>query len=269
MRHGRNGAQVLADPPRMAGRANYGINAPGVVRGLLVAALLVASGGLIFRVSAGPEWSRLARGIVSVTTSLSLSLLAGTALVVWGSKVGRLKQREKLLDSLTWQGSERVVDAGCGRGLLLNAAAGRLTTGFAVGVDLWRSQDQSGNRPDATLANSRAEGVDDRVRIITGDVCHLPFASNSFDIVLSSLVIHNISESSGRRRALEGIVRVLRPGGWLLLVDMFHTKDYAEILGACGMVDIERRSCSFRFAPGPKMIIASKPPRTFEELTRL
>lgn len=61
MRHGRNGAQVLADPPRMAGRANYGINAPGVVRGLLVAALLVASGGLIFRVSAGPEWSRLAR----------------------------------------------------------------------------------------------------------------------------------------------------------------------------------------------------------------
>ncbi len=54
MRHGRNGAQVLADPPRMAGRANYGINAPGLVRGLLVAALLVASGGLIFRVSAGP-----------------------------------------------------------------------------------------------------------------------------------------------------------------------------------------------------------------------
>lgn len=261
MRHGRNGAQVLADPPRIAGRANYGINAPGVVRGLLVAAFLLASGGLIFRVSAGPEWSRLARGIVSVTTSLSLSLFAGTACVVWGSKVGRVRQRETLLDSLTWQGSERILDAGCGRGLLLNAAAKRLTTGSAVGVDLWRSQDQSGNRPGATLANSRAEGVDDRVRIITGDVCDLPFASDSFDIVLSSLVIHNISERSGRRRALEEIVRILRPGGQLLLLDMFHTKDYVEILGECGMVDIKRWSASFRFAPGPRVVIARKPPQ--------
>ena len=243
----------------MAERANYGINAPGELRRVLVAAFLLASAGLIFRVSAGPEWPRLARGIVTVTTAISLSLFAGTALLVWGGTVGRLRQREKLLDRLTWRGGERILDAGCGRGLLLNAAAKRLTTGLAVGVDLWRSQDQSGNCPGAALANSRAEGVDRRVRIVTGDVRDPPFATDSFDIVVSSLVIHNIPGSSGRRQALEGIVRVLRPGGQLLLVDIFHTKDYVEILGGCGMVDIVRRSASF--APGPRVVIASKPPQ--------
>jgi SAM-dependent methyltransferase len=144
----------------VADRANYGINAPGEVRRVLVAAFLLASAGLIFRVSVGAEWPRLARGIVAVTTAASLFLFAGTALMAWGSTVGRLGRREKLLDSLTWRGSERVLDAGCGGGLLLNAAARRLTNGIAVGVDLWRLKDQSGNRPGAALANSRAEGVE-------------------------------------------------------------------------------------------------------------
>jgi SAM-dependent methyltransferase len=249
----------------MAERANYGINAPGEVRRVLVAALLLASASLIFRLSAGSEWPRLASGIVTVTTATSLSLFAGIALMAWGSTVGRLRQREKLLDSLTWRGSERVLDAGCGRGLLLNAAARRLTDGIAVGVDLWRSKDQSGNRPSAALANSRAEGVDRRVRIVTGDVRDPPFAADSFDIVMSSLVIHNIPDSSGRRQAVEGMVRVLRPGGQLLLLDIFHTKDYVEVLGSCGMADVQRRSASFRFAPGPRVVVASKP-RSLGEL---
>lgn len=243
----------------MAERANYGINAPGEVRRVLVAAFLLASAGLVLRVNAGSEWPRLTLGIVTVTTAVSLSLLAGAALTAWGSTVGRLRRREKLLDSLTWRGTERVLDAGCGRGLLLNAAARRLTRGIAVGVDLWRLQDQSGNRPSAALANSRAEGVDRRVRIVTGDVRDPPFAADSFDIVMSSLVIHNIPDSSGRRQAVEGLVRVLRPGGQLLLLDVFHTKDYVDVLGCCGMADVQRRSASFRFAPGPRVIVARKP----------
>ncbi len=243
----------------MGKRANYGMNAPAMVQGLLISAFLLASAGLILRLSVGRDWPRLAREILSITIILSLCFLAGIAIVVLGSRVGRLKQREKLLDSLTWRGSERILDAGCGTGLLLNAAARRLTSGLAVGVDLWRSQDQSGNRPAITLANARAKGVPDRVRIVTGDVRDPPFASDSFDIVICGLVIHNILDSSGRRRALEGMVRVLRPGGQLLLIDMFHTRDYVEMLGAWGMVHVQRRSASCRFVPGPSVVTASKP----------
>ncbi len=76
---------------------------------------------------------------------------------------------------------------------------------------------------------------------------------------MCSLVVHNIPDGAGRRQALEGLVRVLGPGGQLLLLDILHTKDYVEVLGSCGMVDIQRRSTSFRFAPGPRLIVASKP----------
>jgi arsenite methyltransferase len=48
-----------------------------------------------------------------------------------------------LLDRLGLRGDERILDLGCVRGAVLLAAQ-HLTTGRAVGVDLWRSRDQSG-----------------------------------------------------------------------------------------------------------------------------
>src|SRR5699024_7150603 len=87
---------------------------------------------------------------------------------------------------------EKVLEVGCGRGLVLNAAAQRLTTGKAVGIDLWNERDQSGNHPDATRKNAAIEGVAEKVEIITGDARHIPFANNTFDVVVSSLAIHNI-----------------------------------------------------------------------------
>src|SRR5437660_1447109 len=80
---------------------------------------------------------------------------------------------------------EAVLDVGCGRGLLLNAAARRLTTGKAVGVDLWQNADLSNNRPEATLENARLEGVADRVQVKDGDARQLPFADAVFDVVVS------------------------------------------------------------------------------------
>ncbi len=46
-------------------------------------------------------------------------------------------ERHWLLDQLPIQGNERILDIGCGRGLLLIGAAQRLTTGKAIGIDIW------------------------------------------------------------------------------------------------------------------------------------
>jgi hypothetical protein len=70
----------------------------------------------------------------------------------------------------------RAADLGCGRGAVLIEAARRLPTGRAVGADLWSGKDQSGNSPDATLANAAAAGVADRVEVHTADMTALPFA---------------------------------------------------------------------------------------------
>src|SRR5690242_9437722 len=47
-----------------------------------------------------------------------------------------------------------------------------------------------------------------------GDICAMPFAADSFDLVLATDVIEHVEEDDG---ALREIARVLRPGGTLLL----------------------------------------------------
>ena len=153
----------------------------------------------------------------------------------------------ELLDQLNLRGDERILDLGCGRGAVLLMAAQHLTTGRAVGVDLWRSVDQSGNSPEATRRNAIAEGVADRVELHTGDMTALPFEDDSFDVVVSSLAIHNISGSAGREKAISEAVRVLRPGGRLMIADIRATRQHQAQLAKIGMSEVARRRLGWRF----------------------
>ena len=119
-------------------------------------------------------------------------------------------------------------------------AAQRLTTGRAVGVDLWQNEDLSGNRPEATVENARREGVADRVEVKDGDARQLPFPDATFDVVVSSLALHNIYDRAGRERAVREIARVLKPGGRVAIVDIRHTDEYARVLAASVLNDVRR-----------------------------
>jgi ubiquinone/menaquinone biosynthesis C-methylase UbiE len=152
----------------------------------------------------------------------------------------------ELLDGLGLRGDERILDLGCGRGAVLLMAAQRLTTGRAVGVDLWRNADQSGNSAEATLRNAVAEGVADRVELHTGDMRALSFENDRFDVVVSSLAIHNISGRPDRDKAIEEAARVLRPGGRLMIADIWATRQYQAQLSKLGMRDVARRRLGWR-----------------------
>jgi ubiquinone/menaquinone biosynthesis C-methylase UbiE len=172
----------------------------------------------------------------------------------------------ELLDRLGLRGDERILDLGCGRGAVLLLAAQHLTTGRAVGVDLWRSVDQSGNSAEAAQRNAIAEGVADRVELHTGDMTALPFEDNGFDLVLSSLAIHNISGRAGREKAINEAVRVLRPGGRLMIADIQATRQHQAQLARIGMNDIARRRLGWRFWWGgpwgaTRLVTATKPER--------
>lgn len=105
------------------------------------------------------------------------------------------------------------------------------TAGRAFGVDRW-TRDQSGNRPEVTLANAAAAGVADRVEVHTADLTALPFPDGSFDVVTSALAIHNIPSPEGRYRVVDEAIRVLRPGGQLLVADPWPmARRYAAHLG--------------------------------------
>jgi SAM-dependent methyltransferase len=214
-------------------RADYGVDAPIAVRNMLiVCALGIIS--LITRLAG--LWGRESPFAVLGRPLISAGLACG-AMAVWmicSSKYGKARERETYLDLLAWRGNERVLDVGCGRGLFLIGAAKRLTTGRAVGIDIWQAEDLSGNTPAAPLDNARIEGVADRVEVQTADARKLPFDDASFDVVLSSAALHNIYDAAERQTAVREIARVLKVGGRVLIDDVRHTRDYARTLREAG-----------------------------------
>ena len=163
------------------------------------------------------------------------------------------------MDSLALRGTETIVDIGCGRGLLLNAAARRLTTGKAIGIDLWQSADQSGNHPETTLANAQAEGVANRVEVKTGDMRELPFEDQTIDVVVSSLAIHNIPDKAGRAQAVREIARALKPNGQVALLDFQCTDEYIQTLRELGWQEAKLSRLLFQMFPPVRVVTGKKP----------
>lgn len=240
-------------------RANYGIDAPGLVRNFALAGFVSLALGFFFYYGFRSERPALAAGVMVLGILWGLWGLGSAGLMVWSSKVGKLEERERVLGGIPWRGDEAVLDAGCGRGLFLIGAARRLTTGRAIGVDLWQKRDQPGNAPQTTLENARAEGVEDRVEILDGDLRDLPFEDGSFDVVLSSLALHNIHDREEREGALHELARVLKPGGRLAIVDIWDTDEYARTLRACGLADVKRSSLRFNVFPPVRVVEARGP----------
>jgi arsenite methyltransferase len=114
----------------------------------------------------------------------------------------------ELLGQLALRGAEQVLDIGCGRGAVLVIAAKLIPHGRAVGLDLWRPEDQSGNSPEAAWRNLGLEGVRERCEFVTADMTAMPFPDTASDVVVSSLAIHNIKERHGNIRAIDEAVRV-------------------------------------------------------------
>jgi SAM-dependent methyltransferase len=223
---------------------DYGIDAPRAVSVLfLLSAAALGVAALLYGLGL---LDVLAIQLAAISlTILSVDLLIVALAMLWYSRVGKMRQRNRLLDEINWRGDECVLDVGCGRGLLLIGAARRLTTGMAIGVDIWSNVDLSGNRPETTLENARRAGVAERVEVKDADALQLPFEDASFDVAISSLVIHNIPSRQGRQQAIREIARVLKPGGRVALLDLRHTSDYVRVLRECGLLDTRRARVGF------------------------
>ena len=238
-------------------RADYGVDAPGVVLRFMIIAFV----GMIFAVSAPflVKERDLAMRIASMGRTAAIWCSVCATVMVWGSRVGKLRLRDRILTDLSLKGDERVLDVGCGRGLMLLGAAKHLRSGKASGIDLWQKQDQTGNNVDTTRENARIEGVEARIDLLTGDMRELPYEAKVFDVILSSWAIHNIYDKAERRKAILEIARVLKPGGRVRIVDIRHTDEYESALREAGLVDVVRSRPSFLFIIPSRIVSARKP----------
>ncbi|HXN99924.1 MAG TPA: class I SAM-dependent methyltransferase [Candidatus Acidoferrales bacterium] len=217
-------------------KPEYGLDAPGIVRGFLFGGPALFAVGYFLIPWAKAHFAPLI-GLGYAAFYTGIVLFIESFLLMGSSYYGKFRARDKLLDSLNLRGDETVLDVGCGHGLLLIAAAKRLPGGRSVGIDLWSQVDQGNNSREATLQNAKLEGVADRVEVRDGDMRKLPFPDASVDAVVANLAIHNISDRQGRRQAIAEIVRVLKPGGQVALMDFKHVGQYAEDLKKNGMSD--------------------------------
>ena len=239
-------------------RGDYGVDAPyapiilgGISLGLLTVSAILALVGSTLWVAflIGGVWMGLS-----------------TASFVYTTRAGKFAVWANLLRQLDLRGDERILDMGSGRGAVLMMAAKLVPRGHAVGVDLWKSADQSGNSLDAARRNADLEGVAHRVELVTGDMTAMPFEPASFDFVLSALAIHNITNPAGRRKAIDEAVRVLKPCGRLVIADFRSTDEYAKRLRELGANDVTQRPLDWRYWYGgpwtaTRLVSATKPAR--------
>jgi len=240
----------------MPTRPDYGIDAPGVLAALLLMGVLCEILGLF-----APPFTI---GPVAMAFSVSMQIagaifLLESALMILYVKWGKFRHRDRMLAQVPFTGGEHVLDVGTGRGLLLIGAAKRLTTGRAVGIDVWSARDLSGNAPARTQANIALEGVAAKVELRTESAASMSFPDGSFDVALSNLCIHNIPKQAGRDQACREIARVLRPGGMAVISDYKLTAKYAAVFAREGF-SVQWRGPFWRDTfPPLNMFVARKP----------
>jgi SAM-dependent methyltransferase len=214
------------------------ISAPwlAVIHAVVIAALIALT---VRDIVVGAHLGAVVIGVIT------LALVLVVACYLRTTRIGKFEVWSGILGDLQLRGDEQVLDLGCGRGATLLMAAELLPRGRAVGVDLWLA-DQTGNSLDATRRNAEREGVADRVELHTGDITKLPFGDDTFDVVISNMVVHNISSVAARRAAIDEAVRVLRPGGRLAIADPLSTNRYRARLRELGLADVRRRNLGWR-----------------------
>ncbi len=139
------------------------------------------------------------------------------------------RKKQLTYTAMHLQPDQHVLDVGCGPGVDTIALAEFIgASGSVDGVDA--------NPAMVAAAEHRASaaGVHDRVQHRVADALVLPFDANTFDAVRAERLFQHLSDP---RAALAELLRVTRPGGWIVVLDT----DYSSFTVDSDQTDLERR----------------------------
>jgi ubiquinone/menaquinone biosynthesis C-methylase UbiE len=113
---------------------------------------------------------------------------------------------------------EAVLDVGCGTGTQALVAKARVgETGRVCGIDPSRSL--------LAAARHKAKRAGLRIDFQPGGIERIPASSQSFDVVLSTFMMHHVPDHL-KREGLTELARILTPGGRLLIIDFKRSEEH-------------------------------------------
>lgn len=147
------------------------------------------------------------------------------------------------------------LDVGCGSGALTIACAKRNPNAFVVGMDHWGPEYRDFSK-SVCERNAAAENVKN-VRFEQGNAVKLDYPDESFDVVTSNYVYHNIAGINKQKLLLETL-RVLKKGGTFAIHDLMSKARYGdmqkfvETLKNKGYEDVQLIDTTGKFFKSPR-----------------
>lgn len=157
--------------------------------------------------------------------------------------------QDEVLEEVPNNFNGKILDVGCATGSLL-ARFGKRTRGKLSGVDI---------SPEMIKKAKLKLRVMPRIKLHLADAERLPFKSNSFDYVVSTLIIHHLPNPL---LAIKEMCRVLRKNGRLIVVDsnfflsvtnyfakliepgfvrMYSKKEFKQLVEMAGMLLLKQK----------------------------
>ncbi|HSB65328.1 MAG TPA: methyltransferase domain-containing protein [Anaerolineales bacterium] len=153
----------------------------------------------------------------------------------WG--MGERSFKRQLVKQANIRPGMRVLDLGCGTGTLTTMIKRSYPDAEVVGLD--------GDQAVLEIARSKAQHEDLNITFDNGMAFQVPYPDNSFNRVLSSLVIHHLS-TKNKQIAMHEIYRVLRAGGELHIVDFGKPHNLYALLVSLVIRHLEEASDNIR-----------------------
>jgi arsenite methyltransferase len=213
-------------------KINYGIDAPKVIRNLLLIGILLLLCFLFLPEDLFPPISTFLHRSSFIP---SVCLIITGLLMIAYAKFGKFKHRDRILNYHNWNGDEKVLDVGTGLGLLMIGAAKKLTTGKSYGIDIFNTYDLSDNLIEQTKINAELENVMQKVEILKENILNTSFNGEYFDVIVSNLCLHNLYRSEERKQACTEIYRILKQNGKVIISDFQKTGEYKSAFLELGM----------------------------------
>jgi ubiquinone/menaquinone biosynthesis C-methylase UbiE len=153
----------------------------------------------------------------------------------WGMREETFKRY--LVDAVNARPDDILLDLGCGTGTLTMMLKQRQPLAQVIGLD--------GDPQILEIAKSKASAVSMEIQWEKGLAFDIPYPPETFDRVVSSLMIHHLT-SENKVRAFREIYRVLKPGGEAHILDFGQPHGLVMSLISALMARLEEAHDNFR-----------------------